>query len=57
MNRDFEDIRTVCVIVAHPDDETLWTGGMILMHPEWECKVFSYVVLQIRIVRQSFIRL
>jgi LmbE family N-acetylglucosaminyl deacetylase len=41
MNQDFEDIRTVCVIVAHPDDETLWTGGMILMHPEWECKVFS----------------
>jgi len=22
------------VIVAHPDDETLWTGGIILMHPE-----------------------
>lgn len=22
------------VIVAHPDDETLWSGGTILMHPE-----------------------
>ena len=22
------------VIVAHPDDETLWTGGLMLMHPE-----------------------
>jgi len=22
------------VIVAHPDDETLWAGGAILMHPE-----------------------
>ena len=22
------------VIVAHPDDETLWVGGIILMHPE-----------------------
>jgi len=22
------------VIVAHPDDETLWAGGLILMHPE-----------------------
>lgn len=22
------------VIVAHPDDETLWAGGFILMHPE-----------------------
>ena len=21
-------------IVAHPDDETLWTGGLILMHPK-----------------------
>jgi len=23
------------VIVAHPDDETLWAGGMMLCHPEW----------------------
>jgi len=23
------------VIVAHPDDETLWAGGAILMHPTW----------------------
>jgi len=22
------------VIVAHPDDETLWVGGLMLMHPE-----------------------
>lgn len=22
------------VIVAHPDDETLWAGGLMLMHPE-----------------------
>jgi LmbE family N-acetylglucosaminyl deacetylase len=22
------------VIVAHPDDETLWTGGLMLMHPK-----------------------
>jgi len=41
MNKNFENIRTVCVIVAHPDDETLWAGGLILMHPEWHCKVFS----------------
>ena len=41
MNQRFKNIHTVCVIVAHPDDETLWTGGMILMHPEWECKVFT----------------
>jgi LmbE family N-acetylglucosaminyl deacetylase len=24
------------VIVAHPDDETLWAGGLMLMHPEAE---------------------
>ncbi|MHC4153214.1 MAG: PIG-L deacetylase family protein [Planctomycetota bacterium] len=26
--------RSCAVIVAHPDDETLWAGGTILMHPE-----------------------
>ncbi len=41
MNQSIENIHTVCVIVAHPDDETLWAGGMILMHPEWDCKVFT----------------
>ena len=41
MNQSFENSHTVCVIVAHPDDETLWAGGMILMHPEWDCKVFT----------------
>jgi len=28
-------------IVAHPDDETIWMGGMILSHEEWEWTVFS----------------
>jgi len=23
------------VLVAHPDDETLWTGGFLLNHPDW----------------------
>jgi len=27
----------VAVIVAHPDDETLWAGGTILSHPSWQC--------------------
>jgi len=27
--------KKVAVIVAHPDDEILWTGGTILSHPEW----------------------
>ena len=26
--------KNAAVIVAHPDDETLWAGGTILMHPE-----------------------
>jgi LmbE family N-acetylglucosaminyl deacetylase len=27
----------VALIVAHPDDETLWAGGTILSHPLWKC--------------------
>jgi len=30
-----EHIRAT-VIVAHPDDEILWAGGIILMHPHWD---------------------
>lgn len=29
--------KQVAIIVAHPDDETLWAGGTILSHPSWEC--------------------
>ena len=29
------------VIVAHPDDETLWAGGIMLLHPETEWTVIS----------------
>lgn len=28
--------KSVAVIVAHPDDETLWTGGTILSHSSWK---------------------
>jgi len=28
-------IKSVAVIIAHPDDETLWAGGTILDHPSW----------------------
>ena len=31
----------VAVIVAHPDDETLWAGGTILMHQDWGWNVFA----------------
>ena len=30
-------IKSVAIIVAHPDDETLWAGGTILSHPSWQC--------------------
>lgn len=31
--------KNVAIIVAHPDDETLWAGGTILSHPNWKCFV------------------
>jgi LmbE family N-acetylglucosaminyl deacetylase len=31
--------KTVAIIVAHPDDETLWAGGAMLLHPSWQCFV------------------
>jgi len=33
--------RSAAVIVAHPDDETLWTGGMLLSQPAWHWFVLS----------------
>jgi len=33
-HRQIWAFRNCVVIVAHPDDETLWTGGTILLHPE-----------------------
>lgn len=29
----------VALIVAHPDDEILWAGGTLLMHPEWQTHI------------------
>jgi len=31
-----EIIKSVAVIIAHPDDETLWAGGTILGLPSWK---------------------
>lgn len=33
--------KNVIIIVAHPDDETLWAGGTILSHPHWNCFIVS----------------
>lgn len=31
----------VLLVVAHPDDETLWAGGTILSHPTWKWTIIS----------------
>ena len=33
--------KEVAIIVAHPDDETLWSGGLILSHSRWNCFIVS----------------
>ena len=33
--------KTVAIIVAHPDDEILWTGGIILNNPQWNYFIIS----------------
>ena len=35
------DLKKVAIIVAHPDDETLWAGGTIMCHPTWQCFIVS----------------
>ncbi|MBC8273438.1 MAG: PIG-L family deacetylase [Chloroflexi bacterium] len=32
---------TAALVVAHPDDETIWAGGTVLMHPDWQWTVVS----------------
>ncbi|KON31613.1 hypothetical protein AC482_00055 [miscellaneous Crenarchaeota group-15 archaeon DG-45] len=32
---------TAAVIVAHPDDETIWAGGTVLMHSDWQWMIVS----------------
>jgi LmbE family N-acetylglucosaminyl deacetylase len=35
------ETKDVAIIVAHPDDETLWAGGTILSHPLWNFFIVS----------------
>jgi LmbE family N-acetylglucosaminyl deacetylase len=35
------ELKTVAIIVAHPDDETLWVGGTMLNHPSWHVFVVT----------------
>ena len=30
------DRKVVGVVVAHPDEETLWAGGLLIDHPSWD---------------------
>lgn len=36
-----ETAKTVAVIVAHPDDETLWAGGILLSYTLWDVFIIS----------------
>ena len=36
-----EKSKAVAVIVAHPDDETLWAGGTILSQTSWRCLIIT----------------
>jgi len=38
---DKQEFKSVAVIVAHPDDETLWVGGTILSQPSWHWFVIA----------------
>ncbi len=37
----FKDKERAVVIVAHPDDETIWMGGFILKHPELDWTIMA----------------
>jgi LmbE family N-acetylglucosaminyl deacetylase len=34
-------MKEVAIIVAHPDDEIIWCGGLILRNPDWDWTVLS----------------
>ena len=32
-----KSLKSVAIIVAHPDDEILWVGGAMMTHSSWNC--------------------
>jgi len=34
-------MKAAAVIVAHPDDEIIWSGGLILSNPHWDWTILS----------------
>lgn len=41
MSDVFIEAARVAVLVAHPDDETLWCGGALLLNPSWKASIFT----------------
>lgn len=37
----FKKSARALVVVAHPDDETIWMGGTIMKYPDWDWTIFS----------------
>ena len=41
MAKLIDDGSSCAIVVAHPDDETLWAGGLILAHPNVQWKIVT----------------